>query len=130
MRKWVEKLKHKVLQFLYKKLILSVRVMDKPTLWNYEALSVYAGLDVPTNKGNVTFIFKADRRQPRGLSGDSSVSLCNYFVETQLPQEYQNENNKLYDKVIMVTMIRLKSPNVQAMAWLLLKQYVQEMHPQ
>lgn len=130
MSKWWKALRHKLLLNLYKKLILSVRVIDKPKLWNYDALSVYAGLDVPTNKGSVSFIFKADRRQPRGLSGDSAVSLCNYFVETRLPEEFQNNDNDIYDKVIMVTMIRLKNPNVQAMAWLLLRQYVHEMHPQ
>lgn len=120
----LEKIKLYLLKTLYRILVVKVFTIDRARLSNYYMFHSFCDLGVDTNVGRFNFSFKEDRRSSVRNKSFLRHSLFSYLVEMTGEPLEQVKGNPLEDKVIVVIVIWLRSPNYKALAQLLLDLYI------
>lgn len=119
----LRRLKSYLLRRLYSLLVIKLQPVDKSVLKNYEKFRSFCTIRLFSTKGEFQFVFKDDRRKT--VCGNKSFFLLtSYFVELISPEEFNLPTNVLYNKAIMVIMIRMGPVNYEAMGRLLLDLYI------
>jgi hypothetical protein len=116
--------KNKILRWFYERLVLKTEVVNKLNIWRYDKLEVFSTFALNTNKGEICFSFRKDRHTQLHEEKNTVTFLSCYFVEMTLPLEYQVSTNKLYNKVIVVTMWGLRNPDYKVMGRMLIREYL------
>lgn len=114
-RKWFLKL-------VYRALIFKSVVIDRDNIPVYSKLETLCAMEVDTEKGPFTFLFKKDRRQK--FKHDVFPYVKSYVVELKLPEGVLPSNEAILNKVVIVIKIRLFEPDYQILIELLTEVYL------
>lgn len=121
---WWTYLKKLILKKVYRFLVVKTQVIDKTGLYHYQRYPTFATINLQSNKGVFTFVFKEDRRKRVRGKDLGSLRLTSYFVELEAPPSLAGINNPLQGKVIVVFKIGIHEVNYAALGELLLDLYV------
>ena len=108
--------------------MVKVSIVNRETFPNYYRFKTFCGLDIPTNKGIFTFVFKEDIRAKVRTRFISTRLLTSYFVELVIPDESTQSRQTLKHKVVLIVCISIGKPNYHALANVLLDRYMREAH--
>lgn len=92
----------KLLKRIYKAFILKVSVLSKENLARYEKSPSFATIDVKTDKGVFTFVFKEDLRARKKRRLDSNY-IAYYMIELVIPGNIVDINEVLTTRIVLVT---------------------------
>lgn len=94
------------LRLLYKALIYKTIVLDKTSLYNYDKLITFCALDIETDKGKFTFLFKQDRRK-NSRNRYNFLSVANFIIELVIPENLLPVEDTVKEKIVIVVKIML-----------------------
>lgn len=121
----LEKLKLYVLKVFYRFLIVKIDLVDKVTINHYDAYKTFSTLNINTNKGSFSFIFKEDRRFVQHQDQHNNfIGLSSYFIELIPPEGVYDVNNTFKNKVVVMVKLRVNNVNYRALGNLLLDLYI------
>lgn len=112
------------LTHLYKLLIVRVQALDIEKIRGYEKLKILGEVDVQSNLGKFTFIFKEDRRNQIRDRHAKALNITSYFVELRCPETLKETNNIFQQKAILVVKLKISNTNYDALGKTLLETYV------
>lgn len=102
----LEQIRSKLLKRLYKFLIFKTIVLGKDSVSAYRRMEAFCSVDIDTDKGPFTFIFREDRRKrPRPRLG--IFYLNNFIVELTVPDGILSINHIIENKLVMVVKIMM-----------------------
>ena len=105
----------------YKLFVIRVSILDKADNVWINKLETFANINMHTDKGDFTFIFKSDRRDRR--DGQSNP-IMTYIVELDLPNSITIKDPAITDSFVAVVKVVLFKPNPEILAQLLMDLYV------
>lgn len=120
----LEQLKLYLLKKFYRLLIVKIDLVDKTKIARYDHYKTFSTLNIGSNKGLFTFVFKEDRRHTHDAIGADFIGLSSYFVELIPPEGVIDENDTFKDKIAVVVKLRISQINYKALASLLLDLYI------
>jgi len=102
----LQALKNYLLKRIYKFLIFKTVVLDKDTVSAYSKMVAFCSVDIETDKGPFTFVFKEDRRRrKRAIFGIFYIN--NYVIELNVPQGIASIDKVIENKIVIVVKIML-----------------------
>ena len=113
-----------LLKHLYKFFIVKVSVLNKDRLMRYEKVEIIKTIDIETNKGIFTFIFKRDLRSKKR---DKFITtyLQTYIIELKIPGGIIDINEIISSNIVLVTVNTMfVSPKINILAELLSDVYL------
>lgn len=119
-----KRVKLRILKAIYRCLIVNVTFMDKASLPLYYRVKEFCTLELPSNKGVFTFVFKEDRRSLFKKGNKRRFLLSSYFVELILPEALKDNPTKLANQVAIIVKFKCLSINYEALAHILLDKYI------
>lgn len=119
----IDKLKKLFLKFIYKLLIFKVIIIDKSNFTYYHKLNTFCEIELTSNMGPITFVFKEDRRR-RKRKLDQFFMINNFLVELKVPEDLVLKRQEINEKVIIVIKFILFKVNYEVLSEVLLDIYV------
>lgn len=113
-----------LLSWVYKFLIIRVRMLNKNEVTGYEKLKTFITVSVDSNLGPFVFSFKQDRRRIPREKGMLMMRVASYFAELKCPEGVKDQDNIFHKKVIMVVKLRVAKVNYEALGRTLLRSYL------
>lgn len=115
-------IKNYFLKKIYKCLILKTIVIDKANVRHYEELKEFCKVDMNTDKGTFTFIFKEDRRvNSRNLK---FPNIANYIIELTVPEGLDEATATLRKKIVIVVKVMIHHVNYTLLTEVLTDTYL------
>lgn len=102
----LEQIRSKLLKRLYKFLIFKTIVLNKDSVLAYKRMEAFCSVDIDTDKGPFTFIFREDRRKRR-RTNLGIFYLNNFVVELTVPEGILSINHIIENKLVMVVKIMM-----------------------
>lgn len=118
-RVWVN-----ILSLVYRILIIRVQVLNKAEVKDYDQLKTFGEVQVQSNLGPFTFVFKEDRRNMSKNENGLFLQVSSYFAEMRCPDTISDQDNIFHQKVILVVKLRFAKLNYEALGKTLLDIYL------
>lgn len=115
-------IKNYFLKKIYKCLIFRTIVIDKANVRHYEALKEFCRVDMNTDKGTFTFIFKEDRRVNSRIVKFPHIT--NYIIELTVPEGLSEVTSTLRKKIVIVVKVMLHHVNYTLLTEVLADMYL------
>lgn len=115
-------IKNYFLKKIYKCLIFRTIVIDKANVRHYEALKEFCRVDMNTDKGTFTFIFKEDRRVNSRITMFPHIT--NYIIELTVPEGLSEVTSTLRKKIVIVVKVMLHNVNYTLLTEVLADMYL------
>lgn len=115
-----------ILKQLYKLLIINVAFIDKATLPAYERFRTFSTLQLDSNKGVFTFVFKEDRRSRLRTGSAFNHLMSSYFVELVVPESLKLDAPKVNNQLAIIVIVKPYKVNYKALAHILLDHYIEK----
>lgn len=113
------------LTHIYKLLIVRVQTLDKDKIRGYDRLKTLGVVEIASNQGPFTFIFKEDRRSQIRERQGLVLRITSYFVELKCPEGINETDNIFHQKAILVVKLKIKRTNYDALGKTLLETYIE-----
>ena len=115
-------IKNYFLKKIYKCLIFRTIVIDKANVRHYEALKEFCRVDMNTDKGTFTFIFKEDRRVNSRIV--TFPRITNYIIELTVPEGLSEVTNTIQKKIVIVVKVMIHSVDYTLLTEVLTDMYL------
>ena len=115
-----------LLTHIYKLLIVRVQTLDKDKIRGYDRLKTLGVVEVKSDQGPFTFIFKEDRRSQIRERQGLVFRITSYFVELECPEGLVETDNIFHRKAILVVKLKVKRTNYDALGKTLLETYISQ----
>lgn len=116
------RIKNYFLKKIYKRLIFKTIVIDKVNVRHYEELKEFCKVDMNTDKGIFTFIFKEDRRVNSRVMRFPHIT--NYIIELTVPEGLSEVTSTLRQKIVIVVKVMLLNVNYTLLTEVLADMYL------
>lgn len=116
-------LKNVFLKRLYKLLIFRTIVLDKSSMSRYNNLRTFSELEVKTNKGAFTFIFKEDRRKTR-LKKFNLLDIHSFLIELIVPTQIVSINKIIENHILVVVKVMIFKIDYKVLSEVLIDIYL------
>lgn len=116
-------LKNVFLKRLYKLLIFRTIVLDKSSMSRYNNLRTFSELEVKTNKGTFTFIFKEDRRKTR-LKKFNLLDIHSFLIELIVPTQIVSINKIIENHILVVVKVMIFKIDYKVLSEVLIDIYL------
>ena len=116
------RVKNYFLKKIYKRLIFKTIVIDKVNVRHYEKLKEFCKVDMKTDKGTFTFIFKEYRRVNSRIVKFPHIT--NYIIELTVPDGLNEVTTTLRKKIVIVVSVMLHHVNYTLLTEVLADMYL------
>lgn len=121
-------LKELFLKQIYNLLIYKIIIIDKKTLINYNNFDCIGKINIKTNKGDIYFIFKSDRRKIIRDNIESALRVKTFLVELEIAKEIELKDPKIRHLAGLVIKIMLfKNINYEILCKAILDKYIKKL---
>lgn len=117
------KLRYLFLKRLYKLFVFRTVILNKDANDRCSKLNTFCSLDVETNQGTFTFVFKEDRRH-KNRAGIPGTMLKNHLVELRIPDTVMKSINGIEDHVLLVVNVILFKTDYRVLTDVLMEVYL------
>ena len=124
----VKYLKELILKQIYKLLIYKIIIIDKKTFLNYNKFDCVGKINIKTNKGDIYFIFKSDRRKIVRDNIESALKIRTFLVEVEIDREIELKDPKIRHLVgLVIKIILFKNINYEILCKAILDKYIKKL---
>lgn len=121
-------LKELFLKQIYNLLIYKIIIIDKNTLFNYSNFDCIGKINIKTNKGDIYFIFKSDKRKILRDNIESVLRIKTFLVELEIAKEIELKDPKIRHLTGLVIKIMLfKNINYEILCKVILDKYIKKL---
>lgn len=103
-------------------MIFKTIVIDKANVHHYEKLKEFCKVDMKTDKGTFTFIFKEDRRVNSRILKFPHIT--NYIIELTVPDGLNEVTTTLRKKIVIVVSVMFHHVNYTLLTEVLADMYL------
>lgn len=122
----LKKLKKTFLKLVYRLLIFRIIIVDRENYKHYHKLDTFCEIELNTNKGPITFVFKENRQVKRRKYNKYSI-VNNFLIELKTPDNLELKNEEITKKVIIVIKFILFKVNYEVLSEVLLDIYISKL---
>ena len=97
-------------------------MIDKTNVRRYDELKEFCRVDMNTDKGTFTFIFKEDRRVNSRVAKFPHIT--NYIIELTVPEGLSEVTSTLRKKIVIVVKVMLHNVNYTLLTEVLADMYL------
>ena len=124
----VKYLKELILKQIYKLLIYKIIIIDKKTFLNYNKFDCIGKINIKTNKGDIYFIFKSDRRKVVRNNIESALKIRTFLVEVEIDREIELKDSRIRDLAgLVIKIILFKNINYEILCKAILDKYIKKL---
>lgn len=111
-----------ILKKFYRLLIFKTIVLDKKGASRYTKIDPFCSVEVNTDKGPFTFVFKEDKRKRR--RDNYFFNINNFIIELNVPNGIVSFNKVIENKIVIVIKVMLFKPDYNVLTQVLTDLYL------